>query len=147
MLNFIIACVGFQIMLGGLMAGSHAALHYPTFPTMNGKFFPENIYNTQISLKQNFLENVTFIQFAHRNMAYFIIILILFFWWKNKNEIALETFQWLPYMILLQIVLGIVTLILSKQNIPVAFGVAHQLGALILLTLLLLTRFRLKKSN
>ena len=144
-INFIIVCVALQIMMGGFMAGSHAALYYPTWPTMNGNFFPANIYNNTDSLLNNFLENITFIQFAHRNLAYLITIFILIFWWKNKNEIAFESFQWLPYMIIVQVLLGVVTLILSKQKIPVSFGVAHQSGALILLTLLLLTRFRLKK--
>ncbi len=147
LLNCIILFVLLQMMFGGLMAGSHAALHYPTFPTMNGKYFPENIYNNQISLFENFIQNVTFIQFFHRNLAYFITMFILIFWWKNKNEISLESFQWLPYMITIQVLLGVITVVLSKVKIPVSFGVAHQFGALTLLTLLLLTRFRLKKST
>ena len=114
---------------------------------MNGKYFPENIYNNQISLFENFIQNVTFIQFFHRNLAYFITMFILIFWWKNKNEISLESFQWLPYMITIQVLLGVITVVLSKVKIPVSFGVAHQFGALTLLTLLLLTRFRLKKST
>ncbi len=146
-LNTIIVLTVLQMMMGGFMAGSHAALHFPTWPTMNGKFFPENIYNSNISLLSNFIENVVFIQFVHRNLAYLITFFVLVFWWKNKNEIQLESFQWLPYMIIIQVVLGVVILILSKIKIPVSFGVAHQSGALILLSLLFLTRFQLSKTK
>ncbi len=146
-LNFLMLLCTFQIALGGLMAGTHAALHFPTFPTMNGNYFPENIYNTQISMKENFLENITFIQFMHRNTAYFLSLLILIFWWKSKNELPMRSFKLLPVMIVIQVLLGITTILLSTEKVPIFWGVAHQSGALILLTLLLLTRFGVRKSN
>ena len=81
----------------------------------------------------------------HRNTAYFLSILILIFWWKNKSELTLLSFKLLPIMLVIQVLLGITTILLSTEKVPIFWGVAHQSGALILLTLLLLTRFGVKK--
>ncbi|MFM2226649.1 MAG: hypothetical protein RJA07_2851 [Bacteroidota bacterium] len=144
-LNGLIFLCAFQMMLGGFMAGTHAATFFRTWPMMNGVYIPQNVYNSSVGLENNFLDNPAFIQFFHRNLAYALSIFIVWFWYANKSTINIRSFKLLPVMIVLQVCLGILTLLYTTDKVPVVLGVAHQLGALVLLTLLLITRFRLKK--
>jgi cytochrome c oxidase assembly protein subunit 15 len=145
MLNGLIFLCAFQMMLGGFMAGTHAATFFRTWPMMNGVYIPENVYNSSVSIENNFLDNPAFIQFAHRNLAYILSILIIWFWFANKSKINIRSFKLLPAMLVLQVVLGILTLLFTTDKVPVVLGVAHQSGALFFLTLLLITRFRITK--
>jgi cytochrome c oxidase assembly protein subunit 15 len=146
-LNFLIFICAFQMMLGGFMAGTHAATFFRTWPLMNGSYIPENVYNTSTSLSNNFLDNAAFIQFAHRNLAYILSIFLLWFWFKNKSSITIKSFVLIPYMLLLQVIMGIITLLFTTDKVPIFWGVAHQSGALILLSLLLITRFRISTNK
>jgi heme A synthase len=83
----------------------------------------------------------------HRNTAYILSILVLLFWFNNRHQIKLKSFNLLPFMILLQVLMGVITLLFSTSTIPVFWGVAHQLGALFLLALLLLIRLNLKTKK
>jgi cytochrome c oxidase assembly protein subunit 15 len=145
-LNFLIFVCAFQMMLGGFMAGTHAATFFRTWPLMNGNYIPENAYNTSISMANNFLDNPAFIQFMHRNLAYILTVLLLWFWYKNKVIISIKSFMLVPYMLLLQVMMGVVTLLFTTDKVPLFWGVAHQSGALILLSLLLITRFRISSK-
>jgi cytochrome c oxidase assembly protein subunit 15 len=146
-LNFLIFICALQMMLGGFMAGTHAATFFRTWPLMNGNYIPENVYNTSTSLSNNFLDNAAFIQFAHRNLAYVLSVFLLWFWFKNKSSITIKSFVLIPYMLLLQVIMGIITLLFTTDKVPIFWGVAHQSGALILLSLLLITRFRISTNK
>lgn len=64
------------------------------------------------------------------------------------NIMALKRVGYLvSAVLLLQVVIGIITVISSKGSIPVFWGVLHQAGALVLLTVLVFTIFviRIKK--
>lgn len=124
-----------QIAVGSLVAGSKAALICTTWPSMNGAYYPSSI---EFSIKDNYEFSVKLLlQFIHRNIAYVILFYILFIFFKTKNVSAQYQFhrtRWLLLgMVLLQVLLGILTLIYSQGKVPVTLGVLHQLGAFILL--------------
>ncbi len=144
--NFLIALTGIQIIFGGFMAGSHAALFFPTWPWMNNTFLPDGLINTNISFIKNFVENTTWIQFIHRNTAYLLTLAILYFWYIKRKKINYPMFHFLAVMVLIQVALGITTLLLSVGRIPVLWGVLHQSGAVVLLTILLVCRYRTQES-
>lgn len=131
----LIVLVFIQIGLGALVAGSKAALVCTTFPLMNGHYYPSEI---NFSITDNYEFSVKLmIQFLHRNLAYFIFFFVLFLFFKTRNVAAQYQFhrsRWLLLgMVLLQVILGILTLIYSDGKVPVILGVCHQLGAFLLL--------------
>ena len=124
-----------QIGLGSLVAGSKAALVCTTWPLMNNHYYPAEI---NFSLTDNYEFSVKLLlQFLHRNVAYFIFFYVIFLFFKTRNVNAQFQFhrtRWLLVsMVLLQVLLGILTLIYSAGKVPVILGVMHQLGAFLLL--------------
>jgi cytochrome c oxidase assembly protein subunit 15 len=124
-----------QIGIGALVAGSKSALVCTSFPLMNGHYYPTEI---NFSITDNYEFSVKLLlQFIHRNIAYFIFCFVIFLFFKTKNVSAQFQFhrtRWLLLgMVLLQVLLGVLTLIYSQGKVPVLLGVAHQLGAFLLL--------------
>lgn len=132
-----------QIFLGGIMSGSHAGLAYPTWPDMNGQFIPSALFSESPSFEGFTAYNAqdfwgrTLIQFLHRMTAYVLVILIVIFYFKSRHittDPALQTgLRLFPFTVLLQAVLGIITLFHCVGKIPVSWGVLHQAGAMLLI--------------
>jgi cytochrome c oxidase assembly protein subunit 15 len=141
-INSLLVLTSIQILFGGLMAGSHAALNFNTWPSMNNQFLPEGWWNSDIAFYKNFVENNTWIQVIHRNTAYLVTLLILLFWWKNRQQKNALELSLLPFAILLQAGLGITTIMLSVGKIPIFWAVAHQVCAVFLITLLIRLRYK-----
>lgn len=142
-LNGVLFLTAIQIMFGGFTAGAHAALNFNTWPDMNGHFIPESLYNEQLSFWKQFLENNTWIQFVHRSTAYVLTVLILLYWWKERNNMHWgRLIHFLPAVILIQVILGITTIMLSVGKIPLLWAELHQLVAVALLTIVLRLRYK-----
>jgi cytochrome c oxidase assembly protein subunit 15 len=133
---FLLCLVFLQIGFGALVAGSKAALSCTTYPLMYGHYLPPVVgFKTPW---ENFIyENNMMLQFLHRNVAFLVSLFILFFFFTTRKIQAAFEFhrtRWLLlFMVLLQILFGILTLVNSQGKIPVALGVLHQLGAFLLL--------------
>lgn len=127
-----------QIAFGGLVAGSRAALNCTTWPLMNGSFIPEFI-GIHTPFDEHVPENNITLQFIHRMLAYFITIFAVYFYWKTRNTMARPVFHLYRHLMLLMIVvqvtLGILTVINSKGAVPVSLGAMHQIAAFILLNI------------
>ena len=143
--------MAFQIILGGIVSGSKAALFYPTWPDMNGQYIPDVMVEKGSFNIDNFIhydKNPYFsawIQFLHRNVAYiltFSILSFIIFYWKKVDSASYKL--WLVVLaslLITQVLLGIFTLKNSIYQIPVNLGVAHQAVALLLLTTMLVMLF------
>jgi len=122
------------MMSGGFVAGLDAGLTYNTFPLMDGNFVPDGLVNLS-PWYLNMFENITTVQFDHRILAETTLILIIGLWLAaRKGELpwaALQPFHALMVMGLVQVALGITTLI---YVVPVAVASLHQAGALLLFT-------------
>ncbi|MEP6793464.1 MAG: COX15/CtaA family protein [Saprospiraceae bacterium] len=139
----ILACI--QVIFGGLMSGMKAALTYPTWPLISGQWIPAIIMDTRLWNKDNFLlyDKSGFmpalVQFIHRNLAYLLFMVISVFsvmWYRT----SIRSWRWISFILLgiivVQISLGILTLINSTGYIPVVYGSLHQgLGILFIATL------------
>jgi cytochrome c oxidase assembly protein subunit 15 len=142
MVGFLIV-LSLQIFLGGLMSGMKAGLQYPTWPDMNGKVVPEVVLNSSNWNVDNLVHydshgfTPALVQVLHRGSAYLLILLGFLYFFKSK-KVKENTFfdkanmVWIT-MLVIQILLGIWTVISCKGSIPVGLGVAHQACALILL--------------
>jgi cytochrome c oxidase assembly protein subunit 15 len=133
----IVIILFFQLIYGAFMAGLHAATAAPTWPTINGHWIPDTMYQITPGWK-NFIDNKIMVQFIHRGFAYTLLILVIIWTIQAKKFVGSALFskaKFLPLaLILLQVVLGITTVVLSPyRNNLVWFGVAHQLVAILFL--------------
>lgn len=131
----VIVCL--MIITGGFVAGTKAGFTFNTFPLMAEQFVPPGMFALS-PWWHNFLENIATIQFTHRTLAYAVIAVLAIYWWMGRRlalppRIALG-FQLMLGMMVLQVLLGISTLLLV---VPVSLGAAHQAGALVLFSLML----------
>ena len=121
-----------QIIVGAFVSGLDAGRVYQTWPTMNYSYFPNDVVINSI---QDFFDfdNHGLVQFYHRNIAYLILIYVFFtgfFIYKNNLQKLHKPFFLVSFFLLLQIFLGIITL-LSGLNIYLAS--AHQICSLLLI--------------
>lgn len=141
MLASILALVIFvQILLGALVAGIDAGRSFPTWPSMAGEFLPSESFDYSPAWT-NFFENPALVQFNHRLLGYIAFVLGGFFWWRSRKSAVgsvRSAFALASAMLLLQMVLGIVTVIYAA---PMHAAITHQLGAVILFVLILKARF------
>ncbi|MCK0094557.1 COX15/CtaA family protein [Yoonia sp. F2084L] len=135
--------VGFaflQIVLGALVAGIDAGRAFPDWPLMAGGFLPpEPLSLTPIW--RNFFEDAGLVQFMHRMAGYILFLFAIFVWMRARKSANTNTrfiFNAVMAVMLLQVVLGIVTVIYSA---PWQIAIVHQLGAVILWALILRARF------
>jgi cytochrome c oxidase assembly protein subunit 15 len=119
----VLALIYLQIFLGALVAGLDAGLIYNTFPLMGSQWIPAELYNSHA-----ILSDPACVQFLHRFLAYIVAILCLILGFGEKNI-------WIILAILFQVATGIITLL---YNVPIVVALLHQLGAVVLLTTVLI---------
>ncbi len=122
--------VGFvygQMLLGALVAGLHAGLLYNTWPSMDGRIFPEGAFASQPWWINPF-ENPGLAQFDHRIGAYVIAIVAGALWLRRDrlNARARTSANLVLAAIFVQIALGILTLV---NQAPLALAALHQAAA------------------
>ena len=125
------------IISGGFVAGLKAGLIYNTFPLMGGQLIPDGI-SALTPWYLNLFENSVTAQFDHRLLAIVTGILMLIWYIRGRNyphdESIRKSFKIVGMMIIIQVALGIATLV---NQVPVWLGVMHQAGALLLFTAML----------
>lgn len=135
----ILVIIILQISFGGMVAGMRSAVAYPTWPDMNGQFIPEIIYN----MNQGNVNNVVnyydsqfapaLTQFIHRIIAYILYVLVLLLTIKLLRSKTQRKNAWLGLVLInVQLLLGILTLLMSKGYIPLLPAVMHQLVAFLI---------------
>ncbi|MEO5782041.1 MAG: COX15/CtaA family protein, partial [Ginsengibacter sp.] len=130
-----------QLIYGAFMSGLKAATVAPTWPDINDKMIPGQLNNLSPWWK-NLVDNKIAVQLIHRSIAYLLTILV-FVWSikasKVKSNYLLNRTKWLPLIfILLQVVLGILTVIWSPFGSSLVwFGLAHQFTAMLFLIMMI----------
>jgi cytochrome c oxidase assembly protein subunit 15 len=124
------------------MAGHKAANVASTWPTINGEWVPTHLMGKE-SFFLNAIDNTTWIHFVHRGLAY-ILLAVVIYWVAQMRKIQGNLFwsnvKTLPlYIVLLQVILGIFSVLTSKHIIPGTWGSfewmaqLHQLVGMLLL--------------
>ncbi len=125
------ALIFVMVLSGGLVAGIRAGLAYNTFPLMNGRIVPPDIFAIE-PWYLNFSSNIATVQFDHRLIAWLLAFLVPWFWLRvRRGEVPSRAklgADLLLAALALQISLGIATLLLA---VPVSLAAAHQAGALL----------------
>ena len=133
----LVGLVLLTIVSGGFVAGLKAGLIFNTFPLMGDSLIPAGVAALS-PWYLNPLENMVTVQFNHRWLAV-TTGLLLFFWYlrgrSSFDEPRLQrSFKLIGMMVIIQLALGIATLLLQ---VPVVLGALHQAGALLLFSALL----------
>jgi len=149
-LNFFLIVLCLQIFFGGVMSGMKAGLFYPTWPDMNGSYVPEVIFNSEMYTLDNFNNYDKnellpgLIQSIHRLTAYLLFFFGLYVMRKIYSmETKVSRIQAILISLLLvvQMIIGILTVINCQGSIPILYGILHQIFAIFLLSSVLWTRY------
>jgi cytochrome c oxidase assembly protein subunit 15 len=147
--GWLIAILVLQLVYGAFMAGLKAATFAPTWPDINGNFFPHG--GSPSSGVLQFFDNPLMIQFIHRSLAYIISILV-FAWWIRAEKIDssfIKKTNWLPLtLVMVQVLLGIFTVLNSYyKNSLLLLGAAHQFIAMLFLVSIVFEFFLLNGNE
>ncbi|WP_336276986.1 COX15/CtaA family protein [Bartonella sp. CB178] len=131
--GWLVVIILVEIYLGALVAGLHAGKVYNTWPLMDGQVIPDGLLNYN-PVWLSLFEHPLTVQFVHRFFSYFLfIVAVVHAWCVQKNAPhsthARRAF-FICIMIIFQAFLGIITLL---NEVPISFGLIHQITALIIL--------------
>jgi heme a synthase len=136
-----------QVLLGALVAGIYAGRGFPTWPLMNGQFFPADAFYVPDAaggvkpVWTAFFENPGLVQFIHRMSGYLLLVFGVVVWLRGRKSAYLATrnaFNAVIAMMLIQVGLGIAAVLTAAQ---LHTAITHQVGAIILWVLILRARY------
>ena len=126
-------CVFTQIILGAFVSGMDAGKIYNTWPLMGSTFFPND--NNFLNLfKLSAFSDPSLVQFMHRNFAYLILavyLFMIFVSYKYNLTRYYKTLTVLGGILLLQIILGIFTVLYGAQ---IFLASMHQISSIFLVS-------------
>ena len=122
-----------QICIGAFVSGMDAGKIYNSWPLMGNSYFPND--NNIVNLfKLSAFSDPSLVQFIHRNLAYIIgvfYIFILYKIYKNKIDYLYKSINTIGCFIILQIILGILTLLYGAQ---IYIASMHQISSIFLVS-------------
>ena len=122
-----------QIIIGAFVSGMDAGKIYNTWPLMGYAYFPND--NDFINLfKLSSFSDPSLVQFIHRNLAYLIGVFYLLMFYKiyrNKMYDLYKSINILGCFIILQIILGILTILYGAQ---IYIASMHQISSIFLVS-------------
>ncbi len=132
---------------GGFVAGNNAGFAYNTFPLMDGRWIPEDLYGLEPPIRSAF-EEVATVQFHHRVLAMVVFLAVAAFWAVSvtlrltpRQRLAVHA---LVAMMVIQVALGISTLLMI---VPIYLAAPHQAGAVLLFTFALWVAYELRSGE
>ncbi|MBC8300074.1 MAG: COX15/CtaA family protein [Pelagibacterales bacterium] len=142
-----LAILFIQIIYGAFVAGLDAGFIHNHWPMMSeGKFMHETVLTEKTPVYKNFIEGRSGVQFVHRILAFIVVVSIVIIYIKGK-KIAVSNYQLnglnsLLILVSLQSLLGVLAILLQ---VPLWLGIAHQIGAFLLLSSMIFTLHRFSK--
>ncbi len=142
----LLSLIYFQIIIGAFVSGMDAGLIYNSWPLMGNSYFPDD--NKIVDLfKLTALSEASLVQFLHRNLAYLILIFYIFSLfkvYKEKINTSFVAINILGFFIIVQIILGILTLVYGAQIIMASM---HQISSIFLVSSAIYFLFVNKQTN
>ena len=125
-----------QIVYGAFVSGLKAGLVYNTFPKMGTEWIAESVlYAFEVNGIVSFFENLASVQLIHRYLGIIVLLLVVYRFVVSRhikqNKGQSKSLYFMVGVVSIQVFLGIFTLIYA---VPIALGVIHQFGALLLFT-------------
>ena len=135
-----------QISIGAFVSGMDAGKIYNSWPLMGNSFFPNDNSISNL-FKLSAFSDPSLVQFIHRKLAYLIglfYLYLLFYIYKNKKSDLYKSVNILGFFIILQIVLGIFTLLYGAE---ILIASMHQISSIFLVASCIYFLFINTKSN
>ena len=132
---------------GAFVSGTNAGWAYNNFPYMGDNFLPPILLNEKLYPINELFNDIGFIQFFHRMLASLTLIYVLitfFYLFKSKLKAIYYLATFVTIIAISQYLLGIIML---KLFVPIHLGLSHQLGSLILLSSLIITKCEIIKRK
>ena len=118
-----------QICIGAFVSGLDAGKIYNSWPLMGSSFFPDdNLFQNLFYLSA--FNDPSLVQFMHRYLAYLIFLFYLFIFikiYKNGLSGLFTVINVVGFLLVLQIILGILTLLFDAQII---ISSMHQISSI-----------------
>lgn len=139
--GWLLGLLAVQLVYGAFMAGLKAGSYAPTWPTLNGAWWPAGMGAAADG--PSWSHNPLSVQFIHRGLGYLVGALVVYWYVRSAAVVSTESFRRyriLPIsLVLLQIVLGILTVVHSDRADRLLWlGTLHQFTAMLLLLALAL---------
>ena len=135
-----------QIIIGAFVSGMDAGQIYNSWPLMGSSYYPDDNKIINI-LKFSAFSDPSLVQFMHRNLAYIILIfylIVLVKIYKNKLFNLYFAINLVGLFLLLQIILGIFTLLYGAQ---ILLASMHQTSSIFLVSSSIYFLYLNSKSN
>jgi len=123
----------FQIIIGAFVSGMDAGKIYNSWPLMGSSFFPDDNLIQNLFYLSAF-NDPSLVQFMHRTLAYLILLFYLFIFikiYKNKLYGFFFVINVVGFLLFLQIILGILTLLFGAEIIIASM---HQISSIFLVS-------------
>ncbi|MEM6537101.1 MAG: COX15/CtaA family protein [Pseudomonadota bacterium] len=124
-----------QMILGAFVAGLRAGKTYTTWPLMDGGLVPRGYFGDPARVADLF-ESSAAVQFNHRMVAYALCLAVALFWWSVRRTDIRRHADVLVAAVFFQAFIGVLTVL---NGTPIALGLAHQAGSLVLFSAALFT--------
>ncbi len=131
--SFFLILLFSQIVIGAFVSGMDAGQIYNSWPLMGSSYFPDDNKIINI-LKISAFSDPSLVQFMHRNLAYLILIFYLIIFikiYKNKITDLYLTINIVGILLIIQILLGILTLLYGAQ---ILIASMHQISSIFLVS-------------
>lgn len=153
--GWMIVLLTVQLIYGAFMAGLKAATAAPTWPSINGVWWPADVHtygNRHFSGLSFLFDHPLVIHFIHRNLAYVLTVLVIIWSVKAfavKGSSLFQKVKLLPLlMVLLQVILGVFTVLhAANPSLFLWLGVAHQFVAMLLLLSLVFMLYIIRSND
>jgi cytochrome c oxidase assembly protein subunit 15 len=145
-----VVAVYLQILSGGIVAGTKAGYSWNTWPKIGDYLIPplNVLWRSYLPGLMNFIQNEILVQFIHRWWAFaalFVIFFLVFYTLRyHISRQARYAFRLVASLAVLQVILGILTLLLK---VPAVLGVIHLAVGIILFANLLYITYELKNHE
>ncbi len=142
-LKILLFFIFLQIVIGAFVSGLDAGKIYQTWPLMNDNYLPSDIFLNNLFD----FNDPGFIQFLHRNIAYFIFFISIFlgiFIFRNKYKNLYNSYFIYILFIIIQILFGVFVL---YSNVNIYFASLHQISSIFLIISSLNLYFRSIRTN
>ena len=152
----LVLLVFIQLMYGAFMAGLKAANAAATWPDINGAYFPGTLLSNGLLKDSNLSALMINVHFMHRTIAYILLLSVVGWYAYGKNKLKMGAMEkilsWPLMLVLLQVFLGIITVLSSLKIVQGQFGIfetlaeAHQLVAMFLLMSLVVNLYVFRRN-
>ena len=135
-----------QICIGAFVSGMDAGKIYNSWPFMGSGFFPDD-NSIQNLFYLSAFDDPSLVQFMHRNLAYLIFLFYIFIFikiYKNRLSGLFTAINVVGFLLILQIILGILTLLFSAQ---IVVSSMHQISSILLVSSSIYFLYLNNKSN